>query len=172
LAAAQRWDARAANWCGLVRAAQDTAGFVRDLELLEAQQQALQRESYLVRDNGSAQTSLASQQALAAQRDWRHVIWRATYAPQRNPKEREWRYLQRAARAHLAAPLRDFVDGMLSGVRHRGTACATIVDEGPEWFLNGHRKPPTGRPPGRPKGAKDSYKRAPYRRRENLPAPT
>jgi hypothetical protein len=42
----------------------------------------------------------------------------------------------------------------------------------PEWFLDGHRKPPTGRPPGRPKGAKDSYKRAPYRKQinANLPA--
>jgi hypothetical protein len=42
----------------------------------------------------------------------------------------------------------------------------------PDWFLAGHRKPPTGRPRGRPKGAKDSYKRAPYRKQidANLPA--
>ena len=45
-----------------------------------------------------------------------------------------------------------------------------IVDRVPSWFLEGHRKPPTGRPRGRPKGAKDSYKRT--TRRKNLPADT
>ena len=38
-------------------------------------------------------------------------------APQLNPKEREWRYLKRDARSHLAASLRDFVDGILCGLR-------------------------------------------------------
>jgi hypothetical protein len=104
--------------------------------------------------------------------DWLHVVWLAKYAPQLKPNEREWRYLKRDARAHLAASLRDCVDGILSGLRHLGAILATIVDEVPQWFLDGHRKPPAGRPPGRPVGAKDSYKRAPYRRKANLPAYT
>jgi hypothetical protein len=156
----------------LVRAAQDTAGFVRYLELLEARHQAVQREIYLVLDNGSAHTSKVSEQALTARRDWLHVIWLAKYSPQLNPKEREWRYLKRDARSHLAATLRAFVDGILSGVRQLGGTLRTIVDEVPQWFLDGHRKPPMGRPAGRPVGAKDSYKRAPYRRKNNLPAHT
>jgi hypothetical protein len=156
----------------LVRAAQDSAGFVRYLELLEAQHQAVRREIYLVLDNGSAHTSGLSTQALRAREAWLHVIWLAKYAPQLNPKEREWRYLKRDARSHLAATLRDFVDGILGGLRHMGGVVTTIVDEVPQWFLDGHRKPPTGRSPGRPVGSKDSYKRAPYRRRKNLPANT
>jgi hypothetical protein len=156
----------------LVRAAQDTAGFVRYLELLEAHQQAVQREIYLVLDNGSAHTSQASLEALAARRDWLHVLWLAKYAPQLNPKEREWRRLKRDARSHLAADLRAFVDGILAGLQALGGACCTIVDEVPQWFLEGHRRPPTGRRVGRPVGAQDSYKRAPYRRKQNLPAHT
>ena len=156
----------------LVRAAQETAGFLRYLDLLEAHHQSVQREIYLVLDHGSAHTSRLSAHALRARELWLHVIWLAKYAPQLNPKEREWRYLKRDARSHLAATLRDFVDGILCGLRHLGGIVATIVDEVPQWFLDGHRKPPTGRPAGRPVGAKDSYKRAPYRRKENLPAHT
>lgn len=156
----------------LVRAAQDTAGFVRYLELLEAHHQAVGREIFLVLDNGSAHTSQVSEQALAARRTWLHVIWLAKYAPQLNPKEREWRYLKRDARSHLAASLRDFVDEILCGLRQLGGIVTTIVDEVPQWFLDGHRKPPTGRSPGRPVGATDSYKRAPYRRKRNLPTHT
>jgi transposase len=156
----------------VVRAAQDTAGFGRYLELLEAHQQAVQREIYVVLDNGSAHTSNASLLALAARRAWLHVIWLAKYAPQRNPKEREWRYLKRDARSHLAPTLRAFVDGILRGLRQLGGTHLDIVDAVPDWFLEGHRKPPTGRPPGRPRGAKDSHKRAPYRQKKNLPAYT
>jgi transposase len=156
----------------VVRTAQDSAGFVRYLELLEAHQQTVQREISLVLDNGSAHTSQVSLQALAARRAWLHVIWLAKYAPQLNPKEREWRYLKRDARSHLAASLRDFVDGILVGLGQLGGACATIVDEVPQWFLDGHRKPPTGRSVGRPVGATDSYKRAPYRLTKNLPTHT
>jgi len=47
------------------------------LDLLEAHQQTVQREIYLVLDNGSAQTSKGSEQALAARQDWLHVIWLA-----------------------------------------------------------------------------------------------
>ena len=156
----------------LVRAAQDTAGFLRYLELLEAHHQAVQREMYLVLDNGSAHTSQVSLQALAARQDWLHVLWLAKYAPQLNPKEREWRRLKREARSHLAADRRAFVDRILAGLRQLGGTGCTIVDEVPQWFLEGHRKPPTGHRPGRPVGAKDSYKRAPYCRKKNLPADT
>jgi hypothetical protein len=64
------------------------------------------------------------------------------------------------------------VDSILEGLRQLGGERLDIVDQVPEWFLAGHRKPPTGRPRGRPKGAKDSYKRAPYRKQthQNLPA--
>jgi hypothetical protein len=87
-------------------------------------------------------------------------------------KEREWRTLKRDARGHLAPSPRAFVDGILEGLRQLGGERLDIVDAVPDWFLAGHRRPPTGRPPGRPKGAKDSYKRAPYRKRTdtNLPA--
>jgi hypothetical protein len=156
----------------LVRAGQDSAGFVRDLQLLEAHQQTVQREIDLVLENGSAPTSQVSLQALAARREWRQVLRLAKSAPQLNPKEREWRRLKRDARSHVAADLRAFVDGILGGLEQLGGTCCAIVDAVPQWFLEGHRKPPTGRPPGRPLGAKDSYQRAPYRRRNNVPAPT
>jgi hypothetical protein len=159
----------------LVRAGQDSAGFLRDLELLEVQQQAVQREISLVLENGSAPTSSQSLQALAARRNWRNwrqVLWLAKYAPQLNPKEREWRRLKRDARSHLAADLRACLAGILAGLQALGGTCCAIVDAVPQWFLEGHRKPPTGRRPGRPAGAKDSYQRAPYRRMKNLPAAT
>jgi len=156
----------------LVRAAQDSAGFVRYLELLEAHHQAVGREISLVLDKGSAHTSRRSTQALRQRRGWLHVIWLAKSAPQLNPKEREWRYLKRDARSHLAASLRAFVDDILVGLRQLGGTCCTIVDEAPQWFLDGHRQPPTGRSVGRPVGATDSYKRAPYRLTKNLPTDT
>jgi transposase len=155
----------------LVRAGQDSAGFVRYLELLEAWHHALHREMYLVLDNGSAHTSTTSQHALAQRHDWLHVLWLAKYAPQLNPKEREWRWLKRDARSHLAPTLRAFVDGIVQGLERLGGTRLDIVDEVPDWFLEGHRQPPTGRRSGRPKGAKDSYKRAPYRH-ANLPTHT
>ena len=158
----------------LVRASQESAGCVRYLELLELLEQrrlATGREVFLVVDNGSVHTSRRSMQALETRREWLHVIWLAKYSPQLNPKEREWHTLKRDARSHLAPTLRDFVDGIMAGLEHLGGTRLDIVDEVPDWFLEGHRKPPTGRRPGRPKGANDSYKRAPYRRK-NLPAPT
>jgi hypothetical protein len=154
-----------------VRAEADSAGFVRYLKLLEARHQALRRQIYLVLDNGSVHTSKASLQALAERQEWLHVIWLAKYSPQLNPKEHEWRWLKRDARSHLAPTLRAFVDGILHGLAQLGGTRMDIVDEVPDWFLAGHRKPPTGRSPGRPTGAKDSYKRAPYRRK-NLAAIT
>ena len=136
----------------------------------------MEREIHLVLDNGSAHTSLASLQALAARRVWLQVPWLAKYAPPLNPKEREWRVLKRDARSrsHPVTTLRDFVDDIVRGLQQLGGACCTIVDEVPQWFLDGHRKPPTGRRSGRPVGAKDSYKRAPYHytKDTNLPAHT
>jgi hypothetical protein len=75
-------------------------------------------------------------------------------------------------RRDLAPSLRAFVHGILDGLRQLGGERLDILDGVPDWFLAGHRKEPTGRPPGRPKGAKDSYKRAPYRKNKdrNLPA--
>jgi hypothetical protein len=49
------------------------------------------------------------------------------------------------------------VDEIGAGLGHLGGARIDIVDHVPAWFLAGHRKEPTGGPPGRPKGAQDSY---------------
>jgi len=70
------------------------------------------------------------------------------------------------ARSHLAPTLRAFVDEIAAGLRQLGGDRLDIDDRVPEWFIAGHRKEPTGRPPGRPKGAKDSSKRAPYRKKD------
>jgi hypothetical protein len=48
---------------------------------LAAHQQTLQPAICLVLANGSAQTSTLSLQALAARRDWLHVMWLAKDAP-------------------------------------------------------------------------------------------
>jgi transposase len=156
----------------VVGARQDSAGFGRYLAALDARHAATKREIFLALDHGPCHTSTVSRTALAERADWLHVIWLAKYSPELNPKEREWRVLKRDARGHLAPSLRAFVDGILAGLRRLGGERLDIVDEVPDWFLAGHRKPPFGRPPGRPKGAKDSYKRAPYRNRQamNLPA--
>jgi transposase len=121
-----------------------------------------------VLDNGPCHTSKASQQERAARTDWLHVIWLARYSPELNKKEREWRYLKRAARGHLARDRRAFAAAILAGVRRLGGSRLDIIDRVPDWFLQGHRKPPTGRKPGRPKGAKDRYQRSYHRK--NLPA--
>jgi transposase len=155
-----------------VGARQDSAGFERYPAALDARHAATGREIYLAPDNGPCHTSKTSRAALDARAARLHVIWLAKYSPELNPKEREWRVLKRDARGHLAPTLRAFVDGILDGLRRLGGERLDILDEVPEWFLAGHRKPPTGRPRGRPKGAKDSYKRAPYRKGNdgNLPA--
>jgi transposase len=156
----------------VVGVGQDSACFARYLAALDARHRATGKEMYLALDNGSCHTSDASRAALAARANWLHVIWLAKYSPELNRKEREWRVLKRDARGHLAPSLRAFVDGILDGLRQLGGARLDVVDEVPAWFLAGHRREPTGRPPGRPKGAKDSYKRAPYQKRTapNLPA--
>jgi transposase len=156
----------------LLTTAQDSAAFARYLAALDARHAAIGREVFLALDNGPCHTSTASTAALAERAEWLHVIWLARYSPELNPKEREWRVLKRDHRGHLAPSLRAFVDGLLNGLRGLGGERRDIVDEVPDWFLAGHRKPPTGRPRGRPSGAKDSYKRAPSRKRmgANLPA--
>jgi len=98
------------------------------------------------------------------------VILLARYSPQLNPKEREWRLLKRDHRSHLAPTLREFVDVLVEGLRGLGGERCDVVDEVPDWWLAGHRKAPTGRPAGRPVGAKDSVPRT--QRQKNFPAPT
>jgi transposase len=154
----------------VVCAGQDSGCFQLYLEALDARHEATGREVYLALDNGPAHTSAASRAALAARAEWLHVVWLARYSPEFNKKEREWRTLKRDTRAHLPRTLRDFVDEILAGLARLGGERLDIVDRVPDWFLAGHRKPPTGRPRGRPKGVKDRKPRAP--RRTNLPAPT
>ena len=156
----------------VVCAGQDSVCFGRYLAALDARHTATGKEIFLAIDNGPCHTSDISRAALTARAAWLHVIWLAKYSPQLNRKEREWRVLKRDARGHLAPSLRAFVDGILQGLQQLGGERLDIVDEVPAWFLAGHRRPPTGRPPGRPRGAKDSYKRAPYPKRAeaNLPA--
>ena len=155
----------------VVCAGQDSACFLEYLKVLGERRCRTGREVILVLDNGPCHTSRASRAALAEREEWLHVIWLARYSPHLNPKEREWRYLKRDARSHLAETLRRFVDGILAGLERLGGTIQDIVDKVPEWFIAGHRKAPTGRPPGRPKGAKDSRPRKPYKRK-NLPADT
>jgi hypothetical protein len=93
-----------------------------------------------------------------------------SYSPDYNPIEREWRTLKRDVRAHLARSLRAFTDEILAGLARLGGERCDIVDAVPQWFLDGHRRPPTGRKPGRPKGATDSSQRTV--RRQKLPALT
>jgi hypothetical protein len=147
---------------------QDSAGFARYLAALDARHAATGRHVILVLDHGSCHTSTTTRRALAARGEWLEVLPLARYSPHLNPKEREWRILKRDHCGHLAGSLRAFVDTAAAGLaRLGGTDCA-IIDEVPPWWLEGHRKEPTGRPPGRPKGAKDSRPRKP--RATNLPA--
>ena len=131
----------------VVCAGQDSACFLLYLQALEARHIATGREVYLVLDNGPAHTSKVSTAALAAQGDWLHVLWLPRDSPEFNTKEREWRYLKRDVRSHLARTLRTFVDELLAGLRRLGGARVDIVDHVPPWFIDGHRRPPTGRPP-------------------------
>jgi DDE superfamily endonuclease len=151
-------------------ARQDSAGFARYLAALEARHDSTGRDIILVLDNGPCHTSKRTQQALADRVAWLEVIPLARYSPHLNPKEREWRRLKRDHCGHLAATLHTFVDAVAAGLARLGGETCTILNEVPAWWLDGHRKPPTGRRPGRPPGAKD---RAPRTRRgASLPACT
>lgn len=151
-------------------AAQDSAAFLWYLAALDGRHVATGRKIFLVLDNGPCHTSKTSRAALYERAAWLHVLWLAPYCPNLNKKEREWRTLKRDVRGHLARSLRDFADELLAGLARLGGERCDIVDRVPQWFLDGHRRPPTGRKPGRPKGAKDSYKRTV--RRTKLPANT
>lgn len=152
-------------------AGQTSADFLAYLAALDTRHVAVNREVFLVLDNGPCHRSKLSEAALAARADWLHVLWLPKYCPHLNRKEREWRALKRDARGHLARTLRAFADGILAGLARLGGERLDLVDRVPDWFLAGHRKPPTGRPPGRPKGSKDSYQR-PSTHRQHLPAAT
>ena len=154
----------------VVCGSQDSAAFQLYLDALDARHQATGREVFLALDNGPCHTSKVSQAALAQRAGWLHLIWLAKYSPELSKKEREWRYLKRDVRGHLARNLRSFVDEIVAGLHRLGGERLDIVDRVPDWFLAGHRRPPTGRPRGRPRGAKDSVPRA--KQCTNLPAPT
>lgn len=154
----------------VIAARQDSAGFARYLAALDARHAATGRDVLLVLDNGPCHISKVTQAALAARADWLEVIPLARYSPQLNPKEREWRGLKRDHRGHLAPSLRAFVDEVAAGLQRLGGERCDIVDEVPQWWIDGRRKEPTGRRPGRPKGVKDAKPRT--RRGASLPAPT
>ncbi|MDQ3657865.1 MAG: transposase [Chloroflexota bacterium] len=154
----------------VVAARADSAGFGRYLAALDARHEATGRQVILVLDNGSCHTSTVSKQALADRAAWLEVVALSRYSPQLNPKEREWRLLKRDHRSHLAPTLRAFVDVLIAGLGQLGGERCTIIDEVPDWWIAGHRREPTGRPAGRPHGAKDAGPRKP--RQKNLPAPT
>ena len=149
---------------------QDAAGFARYLAAVDARHEATGRHIILVLDNGPCHTSTATQRALMERAAWLEVIPLARYSPHLNPKEHEWRRVKRDHCGHLAGSLRAFVDTAAAGLAQLGGEACAIIDEVPQWWLDGHRKEPTGRPPGRPKGAKDSRPRKP--RATNLPART
>ena len=149
---------------------QDSAGFRRYLTALDARHEATERAIILVLDNGPCHVSKATRAALAERAAWLEVIPLARYSPHLNPKEREWRILKRDHRSHLAPTSRDFVDAVAAGLAGLGGERCEVIDAVPPWWLDGHRKEPTGRSPGRPHGAKDSRPRK--RRSANLPAGT
>jgi transposase len=149
---------------------QDSAGFARYLAALDARHHATGRNVILVLDNGPCHGSTATRRALAERAAWLEVLPLARYSPHLNPKEHEWRVLKRDHRSHLAGSLREFVDGAVAGLTRLGGQTCAIIDEVPQWWLDGHRKEPTGRSPGRPKGAKDTQPRK--QRYTNLPALT
>ena len=163
-------EARGRGRVEVLQARQDSAGFARYLAALEARHDATGRDIILVLDNGPAHISKVTQQALADRADWLEVIPLARYSPHLNPKEAEWRVLKRDHCGHLAPTLRAFVDAVAAGLGRLGGEACAIIDEVPQWWLDGHRQEPTGRPRGRPKGAKDRHPRP--RRSKSLPACT
>jgi transposase len=154
----------------VLQARQDSLGFARYLAALDARHASTGRQMILVLDNGPCHSSRATQRALAERAEWLEVLPLARYSPHLNPKEHEWRRLKRDHRGHLAPTLQAFVDAAVTGLQTLGGEECAIIDEVPQWWLDGHRKEPTGRPRGRPKGAKDRKPRT--RRVASLPADT
>ena len=132
---------------------QDSVGFARYLAALEERHHATGRQIILVLDNGSCHVSKVSQAALAARAAWLEVIPLARYSPHLNPKEREWRLLKRDHRGHLApAPCGRLWTRWRPAWPGLGGERCEVIDAVPQWWLDGHRKEPTGRRPGRPHG--------------------
>jgi hypothetical protein len=154
----------------LLTVQQDSAAFARYLAALDARHATTGRDIILVLDNGPCHGSRATQRALAARAAWLEVIPLARDSPHLNPKEHEWRRFKRDHRGHLARSLRDFVDAAAAGLAGLGGAEGAIIDAVPPWWIDGHRREPTGHPPGRPKGAQDRKPRT--RRVASLPAST
>ncbi len=67
-------------------------------------------EAVAICEAAIADAGKTSTRALAERTAWLHLIWLAKYSPHLNEKEREWRYLKRDVRGHLARDLRMFVD--------------------------------------------------------------
>jgi len=118
---------------------QDSACFARYLAALDQWYTANGQGLFLVLDHASCHTSAASERALAARATWLHLIWLAKYSPHLNEKEREWRYLKRDVRGHLARDLRTFVDEIVDGLDQLGGDERLIIDAVPQWFLDDHR---------------------------------
>ena len=154
----------------VLQARQDAVGFARYLEALDERHAATGRKMILVLDNGPCHVSQATRRALAERGDWLEVLPLARSSPHLNPQEHEGRLLKRDHRGHLAGSLREVVDTAAAGLARLGGESWAIVDAVPQWWLDGHRKEPTGRPRGRPTGAKDRQPRK--RRIKNLPADT
>ena len=154
----------------LLTVQQDSAAFARYLAALDARHATTGRDIILVLDNGPCHGSRATQRALAARAAWLEVIPLARSSPHLNPQEHAWRRFKRDHRGHLAGSLRGFVDAAAAGLAGLGGAEGAIIDAVPPWWIDGHRKEPTGRPPGRPKGAKDRKPRT--RRVASLPVCT
>jgi DDE superfamily endonuclease len=156
---------------------QDSACFARYLAALDQWHAAAGREIFVVLDHASCHTSAASGRAPIERAAWLHLIWLAKYSPHLHEKEREWRSLKRDVRGgsplgSMARDLRTFVDEIVDGLDRLGGDERLIIDTVPEWFLEGHRKAPTGRKAGRPVGAKDRRPRQSHTTRMNFPAPT
>ena len=154
----------------VLQARQDSAGFARYLAALDARHEATGRQVILVLDNGPCHVSKVTRAALAERAAWLEVIPLARYSPHLNPKVHEWRILKRDHRGHLAPTLRAFVDAVAAGLAGLGGERCDVIDAVPPWWLEGHRKEPTGRRPGRPKGSKATKPRHPQG--ASLPAHT
>jgi transposase len=163
-------EARGRGRIEVLQVRQDSAGFRRYLAALDARHEATERAIILVLDNGPCHVSKVTRAALAERAAWLEVIPLARYSPHLNPKEHEWRSLKRDHRSHLAPTLRAFVDTLAAGLAALGGERCEVIDAVPPWWLEGHRREPTGRRPGRPHGAKDTRPRK--RRSANLPAHT
>jgi hypothetical protein len=113
-------------------ARQSSADCLAYLAVLEARHVAVNREVFLVLDNGPCDRSTVRAAALAARGAWRHVLWLPKYCPQFNRKDRDWRALKRDARSHLARTMRACADGILAGLTRRGGERLDIVDRVPD----------------------------------------